>query len=100
MDRVLVDSLDADRRRALADQLFTIFSETVHGWSRGDFDKNVFAPRTRLALCYGEDHTLAGFVYAHAERLARGRYACGVPRRGALSPRLPGRSLGRSFWSR
>ncbi|GAB91713.1 hypothetical protein [Gordonia rhizosphera] len=64
-------SMTPAERSALADRLFEVYSDTVHGFDRRDFESQVFAADdVRLALFYGAEGELAGFACAHVERIA------------------------------
>ncbi len=63
-------SLEPAQRCALVDRLYGVYSETVHGDTRDEFEAQVFgAGEVRLQLFYGARDELAGFLYAGVERM-------------------------------
>lgn len=68
--RIDVKALSELERRRLADRLYVLYADVVCGLSRVEFDAEVFgAADTRLAVYYGADGELAGFVYRRFDRL-------------------------------
>jgi hypothetical protein len=65
------ESLEPAQRRALVDRLYAIYSETMHGCTRDEFERlTVFgAGQVRVALFYGTQDELAGFSYASTEKI-------------------------------
>jgi hypothetical protein len=60
-------------RSALVDQTYGVYSETVGGWTRDEFEAEVIsAGVVRLMLYYGADDELAGFSSAKIERVSVG----------------------------
>lgn len=68
-------SLDPSQRSSVIDQLYGVYSETVQGDTRDQFEAQVFGGgEVRLALFYGTRDELAGFTYAGIDRMEhRGR---------------------------
>lgn len=65
-----VGSLDPAQRAALVDRLYAVYSETVRGATRDEFESQVFGtPEVRLALFYAVRDELAGFSYSGIERV-------------------------------
>ena len=59
------------QRSALVDRLYGVYSETVQGDTREEFEAQIFSTdELRLVLFYGECDELAGFTYAGIERVA------------------------------
>ncbi len=66
-------SLAAAQRSMVIDQLYGIYSETVQGDTREQFEAQVFGGgKVRLALFYGARDELAGFTYAGIDRMNHG----------------------------
>lgn len=64
------ECLQGARRRALADELYNIYSETLHGHTPEEIDDLIFgAARVRLALFYGARGELAGCAFAAIDRI-------------------------------
>ena len=64
------ECLETARRRELADELYNIYSETLHGYTPEAFDDLIFGtPRVRLALFYSARDELAGFAFAAIDRI-------------------------------
>lgn len=65
------ESLEPDQRSALVDQLYAIYSETLYGYTRDEFEAQLIfgAGEVRIALFYGLAGELAGYSYASIERL-------------------------------
>ncbi len=69
-ERVRLGSCWSERRSALVDRLYAVYSETVRGDTRDEFEAQVFGTgEHRLVLFYGECDELAGFAYAEIERV-------------------------------
>lgn len=65
-----LESLEAAQRSALLDRLYVIYSETVSGFTRDEFETHFFgAGEIRVALFYGTRDELAGFAYTSIERI-------------------------------
>ncbi len=62
-------ALAASRRSALVDQTYAVYSETVGGWTRDEFEAEVINTGQRLVLYYGADGELAGFSSLRIERV-------------------------------
>lgn len=63
-------SLGTVERQALADQLYEVYSETVHGFTRDELADEVLGRNdVGVALFYGAKGELAGFAYAGIERI-------------------------------
>ncbi len=61
-ERVRVGGLDDARRRALADEMFSLFVETCTGFTRGEFERLFLRdPETELELTFGASGALRGF---------------------------------------
>ncbi len=54
---------------ALMDQLYDVYSETVHGFTREELAVHIAADNARLAICHGTNDELAGFSCARLERV-------------------------------
>lgn len=62
-------SLTHAQRSALVDQLYAIFSETLHGCTRDEFEAVMFsAGEIDLILCYGAGDEPVGFSFAGIDR--------------------------------
>ncbi len=66
-------ALGPAQRFALVDQTYGVYSETVGGWTRAEFEAEVIgAGEVSLMLYYGADDELAGFSSAKIERVSVG----------------------------
>jgi len=65
------ESLEPARRCALVDRFYAIYCETLHGYTRDEFETLLVfgAGEVRLALYYGVGDELAGFAYASVEHI-------------------------------
>jgi hypothetical protein len=61
-------SLEPAQFSALMDQLYQVYSETVHGFTREELAVHIAAHNARLAIFYGTNDELAGFSCARIER--------------------------------
>jgi hypothetical protein len=72
-ERLRLASLDPSERSAVIDQLYRIYSETVQGDTREQFEAQVFGGgEVRVALFYGTCDELAGFTFAGIARMDHG----------------------------
>lgn len=63
-ERLRSDSLSWAQRQALFDRLYSIYSETMWGHTREEFERHLFcAGDLSITLYYGEFAELAGFAY-------------------------------------
>ncbi len=72
-ERLRLASLDASQRSTVIDHLYDIYSETVQGDTREQFEAQVFGGgEVRVALFYGTRDELAGFTFAGIHRMHHG----------------------------
>jgi hypothetical protein len=62
-------SLQTTQLAALMNQLYDVYSETVHGFTREELGAHIAADNARLAIFYGANDELAGFSCARLERV-------------------------------
>jgi hypothetical protein len=70
-ERLQTRALTPAQRRDLGDRLYDVYLDTVRGYSREQFESELFgADDVSLALFYGDGGVLAGFSYASIDRVA------------------------------
>lgn len=69
-ERLRAERLSSSERRLLADRLYDVYRESVHGYSRDEFEAEVFGSgEVSVAQFYGPKGELAGFSHATIERI-------------------------------